>query len=52
MVALQRARRDYAAVKEKKAEGPDDGAIFGDGDNRDAKRRKLEKQDDVFGPAL
>lgn len=51
-MALQRARRDYVARKEKQSEDADDGAVFGDGENRDSKRRKLEKQADVFGPAL
>ncbi|KAK0383871.1 hypothetical protein NLU13_7963 [Sarocladium strictum] len=53
LVALQRARRDYAAKQDKKkADGTEDGAVFGDNDSRDAKRRKVEKQDDVFGPPL
>lgn len=54
LVALQHARRDYAAQKEKKGgdAAADDGAVFGEGDLRDAKRRKLEQQDDAFGPPL
>jgi cyclin H len=52
LVALQKARRDYAAQKEKKTEDANDGAVFGEAELRDAKRRKLEKQDDVFGPPL
>ncbi|GJC90934.1 cyclin CCL1 [Colletotrichum tofieldiae] len=60
LVALQKARRELASQKDSrrpKAEG--DGALFGgDGgalggnDARDAKRRKVTENDDVFGPAL
>lgn len=52
LVALQRARREQAVTKPKKPPGPNDGAVFGDADPRDAKRRKVENTDDMFGPAL
>ena len=52
LVSLQKARREQALKKEKKATGQSDGAVFGDGGDRDAKRVKLEKADDMFGPPL
>lgn len=45
LVSLQRARREQALNKEKS--GGDE-----DGDDRDVKRRKVEKVDDPFGPPL
>lgn len=38
--------------KEKKAGHNDDGAVFGEELPREAKRVKLEKADDPFGPPL
>ncbi|KAF7561317.1 hypothetical protein G7046_g2810 [Stylonectria norvegica] len=52
LVNLQRARREQVIKKEKKVDEPDGNALFGDGNLRDPKRIKLEKADDVFGPAL
>lgn len=52
LVNLQRARREQALKKEKKPATQDDGVVFGEGGDRDAKRVKLEKADDMFGPAL
>ncbi|KHN97305.1 Cyclin H [Metarhizium album ARSEF 1941] len=52
LVALQRARREQAVVKPKKPSATDDGAVFGGAEARDAKRRKVDSTDDVFGPAL
>lgn len=52
LVALQRARREQAAGKPKKPGETSDAAVFGDGDARDAKRRRVENGDDVFGGAL
>lgn len=52
LVNLQKARREQAMKKEKKPVAQDDGAVFGDVESRDAKRMKLEKADDVFGPPL
>lgn len=52
LVNLQRARREQAMKKEKKPPGPDDGTVFGDGEAREAKRLKVEKADDPFGPPL
>ncbi|KAI5468110.1 cyclin-like protein [Mariannaea sp. PMI_226] len=53
LVNLQRARREQALNKEKKATiQTDDGAVFGDEIQREAKRVKLEKMDDPFGPPL
>lgn len=50
LVNLQRARREQAMDKEKKAAANEDGAVFGD-DLREAKRVKLENAD-PFGPPL
>lgn len=52
LVALQRARREQASIKQKKPGVPADGALAADAESRDSKRRKLEAADDVFGPAL
>ncbi|KAL6879981.1 cyclin-like protein [Trichoderma longibrachiatum] len=53
LVALQRARREQATTtKVKKPTPPSDGAVFGDAEPRDPKRRKLEAANDLFGPAL
>ena len=59
LVALQRARRELAARRadsEDEDGGPqpdDDGAIFGDVEKRDIKRRKVTKGlDDPFGGPL
>lgn len=53
LVALQKARREQAATKERKPSQPlQEGAMFTDIGDRDAKRRKVDKEDDVFGPAL
>lgn len=52
LVALQQARREQALNKEKKPVSKDDGAVFGDEDGREAKRVKLQKADDMFGPPL
>ncbi|QPG94151.1 hypothetical protein C2857_004992 [Epichloe festucae Fl1] len=52
LVELQRARREQAATKPKKPNSTSDGAVFGDADPRDAKRRKVDTADDVFGPSL
>lgn len=49
LVALQRARREQATTKDRQP--TQDGAMFGDA-LRDAKRRKVNKADDVFGPTL
>lgn len=51
LVALQKARREQALNKEKSNGADEDGDVFG-GENRDAKRRKVEKADDPFGPPL
>ncbi|TQV91539.1 Cyclin-related protein [Cordyceps javanica] len=55
LVALQQARREQASMKAKKPGAPPaaEGGVLGtDAESRDAKRRKLEAADDVFGPAL
>lgn len=52
LVALQRARREQAVAKPKKPTGTNDGAVFGDAESRDPKRRKVTGTDDMFGPAL
>ncbi|QUC20925.1 uncharacterized protein UV8b_05166 [Ustilaginoidea virens] len=52
LVELQRARREQAVAKPKNANPTNDGAVFGDSDSREAKRRKVDNPDDVFGPAL
>ncbi|KJZ77196.1 hypothetical protein HIM_03517 [Hirsutella minnesotensis 3608] len=54
LVALQRARREQAAGKPAKpsAGAVGDGGVFGEGDARDVKRRKVGTGDDVFGPPL
>ncbi|POR37070.1 Cyclin CCL1 [Tolypocladium paradoxum] len=52
LVALQRARREQAAGKPNKAGETTDAAVFGAGDARDAKRRRVENGGDVFGPQL
>lgn len=52
LVALQRAKREQATVKPKKPEVKSDGAVFGDENIRDIKRRKLEGGGDVFGGPL
>lgn len=52
LVALQRARWEQAAGTGKKAVTSNDAAVFGDAEARDAKRRKLEGGEDVFGPPL
>ena len=52
LMALQKARREQASRKERKSDGADDGMGAAGDDARDAKRRKMEKKDDVFGPAL
>ncbi|RDA89753.1 hypothetical protein CP533_2924, partial [Ophiocordyceps camponoti-saundersi (nom. inval.)] len=54
LVALQRARREQAAVKPVKAPATaaaSDGSVFGAAD-RDAKRRKVGSGEDPFGPSL
>ena len=51
LVALQQARREQAMNKPKPAEAKD-GGLAGEAENREAKRRKLEGADDVFGPTL
>lgn len=51
LVALQRARREQAVAKPKKADPTNDGAVFGE-DLRDSKRRKVENADDPFGGEL
>jgi cyclin H len=51
LVALQRAKREKLSAKEKQPSQAD-ADVFGEGDDRDAKRRKLGKQAEVFGPAL
>ncbi len=50
LVALQRNRREQAMGKSKVTTAGD-GDPFG-GDVRDIKRRKVDGQDDVFGPPL
>ncbi|EFZ00050.1 hypothetical protein MHUMG1_02902 [Metarhizium humberi] len=52
LVALQRARREQAVAKPKKPSTTNDGAVFGDAESRDPKRRKVDNADDMFGPAL
>lgn len=53
LVALQRARREQASGKDKaRGISSEDMNIFGTSETRDAKRRKTEKTEDVFGPAL
>lgn len=52
LVALQQARREQASIKTKKLGAPTEGILGTDAESRDAKRRKLEAADDVFGPAL
>lgn len=54
LVALQRARREQAVGKVTKtgASTTSDAAVFGDGDPRDVKRRKVEGGADAFGPPL
>lgn len=52
LVELQRGRREQAAAKPTKPDPASDGAVFGDADSRDAKRRKMDAADDVFGPSL
>ncbi|PNY29237.1 Cyclin CCL1 [Tolypocladium capitatum] len=52
LVALQRARREQASGKAKKPGATTDAAVFGDGDARDAKRRRIENEDGVFGLPL
>ena len=52
LMALQKARREQAGRKERKSDGADDGMGSAGDDAREAKRRKMEKKDDVFGPAL
>lgn len=50
LVALQKARREQPnKPKTSTTTTQNDGAVFGEVENRDAKRRKLE---DPFGPAL
>jgi cyclin H len=51
LVALQRARREQVVNKSKPA-AANDGELQGEVENREAKRRKLENADDVFGPSL
>lgn len=51
-MALQQARREQASIKTKKLGAPTEGILGTDAESRDAKRRKLEAADDVFGPAL
>jgi cyclin H len=51
LVALQRARREQASTKEKKPGQDDDGAVFGDAESRDSKRRRVQG-DDIFGGPL
>lgn len=50
LVTLQKARREQALNKEKSS-GNEDSNVFG-GENREAKRRKVDKADDPFGPPL
>ncbi|CEJ92896.1 hypothetical protein VHEMI08523 [[Torrubiella] hemipterigena] len=55
LVALQKARREQAMNKPKPSNGGQmlaDAAVFGDAESREAKRRKLEAANDMFGPAL
>lgn len=58
LVALQKARREQAVTKPKPStttQGQSmlaDGAVFGDAESRDSKRRKLEAANDMFGPKL
>jgi cyclin H len=52
LVALQRARREQATAKPKNPTKGNDGAVFGDAEPRDPKRRKVDNTDDMFGPAL
>ncbi|KAH6889824.1 cyclin-like protein [Thelonectria olida] len=52
LVNLQRVRREQAMSKEKKVVKNEDGAVFGEELPREAKRVKLEKTDDPFGPPL
>ncbi|KAJ6787241.1 hypothetical protein PWT90_07025 [Aphanocladium album] len=52
LVALQRARREQASIKVKKPAAPAEGSLGADAESREAKRRKLEAADDVFGPSL
>lgn len=52
LVALQKARREQAMNKENNKVAKEDGDIFGGGDARDPKRRKVGKNDDMFGPPL
>ncbi len=52
LVALQQARREQASIKTKKPSALTEGILGTDAESRDAKRRKLEAADDVFGPAL
>ncbi|PFH57079.1 hypothetical protein XA68_15554 [Ophiocordyceps unilateralis] len=54
LVALQRARREQAVAKPSKTPGAavaNDGMVFGTSNSRDAKRRKLEANDEPFGPS-
>ncbi|KAG6034688.1 hypothetical protein E4U41_006452 [Claviceps citrina] len=50
LVELQRARREQAATKP--GPPPSDAVLLAEADARDAKRRRTEAADDVFGPAL
>ncbi|PHH86234.1 hypothetical protein CDD83_10538 [Cordyceps sp. RAO-2017] len=55
LIALQRARREQAAANPAKpgtTAATKDATVPGDADPRDAKRRKVENGDDIFGPPL
>lgn len=54
LMALQRARREQTAAKAPKpsAEPTNDAVVFGDGDSRDVKRRRVKGGADAFGPPL